>query len=72
MAQEYGFYKVEFHFDSKAVVFNLVYGKGESPTGLSLLKLNWKVFICHIFREAKSCADVLTNLTCNGGSSLII
>lgn len=54
MAQERGLYKVELHFDSKAVVSNYVDGKGGSATGLSLLtnirsllKLNWEVHICH-------------------------
>jgi len=70
---------MELHVDSKAVVSNLVDGKGGSATGLSLftnirslLELNWEVRICHTFREANSCADALANSACNGGSSLII
>jgi len=79
MARECGFHKVELHVDSKAVVSNLVDGKGGSAMGLSLLtnirsllELNWEVHICHNFREANSCADALANLACDGGSSLII
>jgi hypothetical protein len=38
----------------------------------SLLRQNWIVKICHLYREADHCAGVLANLACDGDLNLIV
>jgi ribonuclease HI len=71
MARSMGFNKLEVQMDSEIIV-NIINKHGQgSVSGWSIIKkirsllsLDWSVKICHIYREANRCADMLANMGC--------
>ncbi|GAU30604.1 hypothetical protein TSUD_392950 [Trifolium subterraneum] len=71
IARSMGFNKLEVQMDSEIIV-SIINKHGHGNVSgwsiikkiRSLLSLDWSVKICHFYREANRCADMLANMGC--------
>lgn len=68
---------MELHVDSSMVVHTLQFHKDGSLVGWRLIQkirrllaLEWKIKVCHSYRETNACADALAYIGCDHGSGL--
>jgi ribonuclease HI len=77
LARDKGATKAMMHVDSSVVVHTLNSTSGGSVVGWCLIQeirrllaLDWKIKVCHSYREANACADVLANMGSEHGPGI--